>query len=71
MDEDRLAWIYSATNDVELRERYQVWATEYDTDLAGMGWRAPWACAERALHHAGVDARVLDAGCGTGWLTHM
>ena len=66
MDDDRLRWIYSATNDVELRERYQVWAAEYDDDLAGMGWRAPWACAERALHHAGVDARMLDAGCGTG-----
>lgn len=66
MDEDRLRWIYSATNDVELRERYQVWAAEYDADLAGMGWRAPWACAERALHHAGADALVLDAGCGTG-----
>ncbi len=66
MDEHRLRWIYSATNDVELRERYQQWATEYDDDLAGMGWRAPWACAERAVHHAGADARVLDAGCGTG-----
>ena len=66
MDEDRLRWIYSATNDVELRERYQQWATEYDDDLAGMGWLAPWACAARAVHHAGADARVLDAGCGTG-----
>lgn len=66
MDEDRLRWIYSATSDTELRERYQQWATEYDDDLAGMGWRAPWACAERAVHHAGADARVLDAGCGTG-----
>ena len=66
MDEDRLRWIYSATNDSELRERYQRWATEYDQDLAGMGWRAPWACAERAVHHAGIEARVLDAGCGTG-----
>ncbi len=66
MDEDRLRWIYSATNDAELRDRYQQWATEYDDDLAGMGWRAPWACAERAVHHAGTDARILDAGCGTG-----
>lgn len=66
MDEDRLRWIYSATDDTELRERYQQWATEYDDDLAGMGWRAPSACAERAVHHAGTDARVLDAGCGTG-----
>lgn len=66
MDEDRLRWIYSATNDVELRERYQVWANEYDDDLAGMGWRAPWAAAERALHHAGHGARVLDAAVAQG-----
>ena len=66
MDEDRLRWIYSATNDTELRGRYQQWATDYDQDLAEMSWRAPSACAERAVHHAGIAARVLDAGCGTG-----
>jgi predicted TPR repeat methyltransferase len=66
MDDDRLRWIYSATNDEELRERYQIWATEYDDDLASMGWRAPRAAAERVVHYAGRDARVLDAGCGTG-----
>ena len=66
MDEDRLRWIYSATNDDELRDRYQLWAIEYDSDLASMGWRAPWAAAERVVHHAGGNARVLDAGCGTG-----
>jgi predicted TPR repeat methyltransferase len=66
MDDDRLRWIYSATNDEELRERYQIWATEYDDDLASMGWRAPRAAAARVVHHAGAGARVLDAGCGTG-----
>ena len=66
MDEDRLRWIYSATNEDELRDRYQLWATEYDADLASMGWQAPRAAAERVVHHAGVDARVLAAGCGPG-----
>lgn len=66
MDDDRLAWIYSATNPDELRERYQVWAEEYDADLDGMHWLAPRAGAERCHHFAGWGASVLDAGCGTG-----
>lgn len=66
MDEDRLRWIYSAKGDNDLRERYLAWAADYDTDMAGMGWKAPTACAERVVHHAGINARVLDAGCGTG-----
>ena len=66
MDDDRLAWIYSATNPDELRDRYQVWAQEYDADLEGMHWLAPRAGAERCHHFAGDNASVLDAGCGTG-----
>nr|MBP9054382.1 class I SAM-dependent methyltransferase [Ilumatobacteraceae bacterium] len=66
MDDDRLTWIYSATSPEELAERYQQWAAEYDSDLDGMQWLAPRACAERCLHFAGHGAAVLDAGCGTG-----
>lgn len=66
MDDDRLTWIYSATNPDELRDRYQVWAGEYDADLEGMQYLAPRIGAERCHHFAGQDASVLDAGCGTG-----
>ena len=66
MNDDRLAWIYSATNPAELHERYEVWAADYDTDLQGMHWMAPRAGAERCQHFAGPAAVVLDAGCGTG-----
>jgi SAM-dependent methyltransferase len=66
MDNDRLRWIYCATNPDELRERYAEWAAEYDADLEGMAWAAPVAGATRAHSWAGVDARILDAGCGTG-----
>jgi len=66
MDDDRLAWIYSATNPDELRERYDVWAETYDVDLDGMAWLAPRAGADRCHAWAGPDARILDAGCGTG-----
>lgn len=66
MDDDRLQWIYSATNPAELRDRYEVWAAEYDTDLEGMQWLAPLAGADRCRQFAGEHASVLDAGCGTG-----
>ncbi|MDP2293614.1 MAG: class I SAM-dependent methyltransferase [Actinomycetota bacterium] len=72
MDDDRLQWIYSATSPTELRERYEVWAAEYDSDLDGMQWLAPLAGAQRCHHFAGPDAAVLDAGCGTGLVgTHL
>jgi predicted TPR repeat methyltransferase len=66
MSDERLAWIYSATSPEELQERYDWWASEYDADLAGLHYVAPRAGAERCHHWAGDDARVLDAGCGTG-----
>jgi SAM-dependent methyltransferase len=66
MDADRLAWIYSATNPAELRERYAAWAATYDDDMAGLDWSAPVFAAQRCAAHAGEGADVLDAGCGTG-----
>jgi SAM-dependent methyltransferase len=66
MDDDRLAWIYSATNAQELRERYADWAATYDDDMAGLAWQAPGFAAERCIAHAGPGSSVLDAGCGTG-----
>ncbi len=66
MSDERLAWIYAATNPDELQERYDWWAQQYDTDLEGLHYVAPDAGAERLHHWAGPDAAVLDAGCGTG-----
>jgi predicted TPR repeat methyltransferase len=66
MSDERLAWIYSATNSDELRERYDGWANEYDADLASLQYLAPQAGASRCHAWSGSEARVLDAGCGTG-----
>ena len=64
--DSRLQWIYSSQGDEQLRERYDVWAADYDSDLDDMNWRAPQACAERCSHFARPGAEILDAGCGTG-----
>jgi predicted TPR repeat methyltransferase len=66
MNDDRLAWIYSATTPAELRQRYEVWAADYDADLDELGWRAPIVAAERCAAFLSTDGEVLDAGCGTG-----
>jgi predicted TPR repeat methyltransferase len=69
--EERLHWIYAASNPDELRDRYDEWATTYDADLDGMDWSAPRAAAARCVAHLADSAdpdggEVLDAGCGTG-----
>jgi predicted TPR repeat methyltransferase len=66
MRDERLEWIYASTTLDELRERYDVWAADYDDDLESMSWTAPQACAVACLRHADANAVVLDAGCGTG-----
>jgi len=60
--------VLQAKTPAELAAAYADWAGKYDADLVGeMGYAAPRAAAE--ILHAGLtssDARILDAGCGTG-----
>ena len=38
----RVQWVYEATNDKELEDRYDQWAADYDSDLAAdFAWNAP------------------------------
>jgi len=60
-------WVYSSRNDRELAERYDEWSKTYDTDLeADFGWRGPLVAVEVAGKYFPKDARILDAGAGTG-----
>jgi SAM-dependent methyltransferase len=66
-EESRVQWVYSSQNNQELAERYDEWAKEYDTDLAqDFEWLSPQRAAEAFAQHVPKDARVLDAGAGTG-----
>lgn len=64
--DSRLQWIYASQGEAQLRERYDVWAADYDRDLDELKWSAPQAGAERCAHFAQLGKEILDAGCGTG-----
>jgi SAM-dependent methyltransferase len=64
---DKVQWIYSSRDNKELEERYDIWAKDYDEDLDdGFGWIGPQRAVEFLVKYVRKDARILDAGAGTG-----
>ncbi|MCY3622897.1 MAG: class I SAM-dependent methyltransferase [Gammaproteobacteria bacterium] len=64
---DRVQWVYGAKNNRELEQRYDEWANEYDKDLREeFDWIAPRVTVALFGKYVAPDARVLDAGVGTG-----
>ena len=64
---DRVRWVYAAKNNHELEERYDEWAGEYDRDLREeFHWAAPRATVALFSKYVAQDAKILDAGVGTG-----
>ena len=60
-------WVYSSTNNQELAERYDQWAEDYDADLErDFGWSGPRQAVESFVKYVPKEAKVLDAGAGTG-----
>ena len=65
--ENRVQWVYASANNSQLEERYDQWAEEYDDDLADdFGYVMPRMTAEIFERFVSKDAKVLDAGAGTG-----
>ena len=66
-EQNRVQWIYSSRNNQELAERYDEWSGAYDSDLVEkFGWVGPQEATQVFARHVPKDARVLDAGAGTG-----
>ena len=64
---DRVQWVYASENNRQLKERYDQWAQEYDDDLTDdFGYVMPRMAAEIFERFVSKDAKVLDAGAGTG-----
>lgn len=65
--QERVQWIYTSKDNKELEERYDQWAKEYDADLdEGFGYLGPQRAVEYFIKYVPQNARVLDAGAGTG-----
>ena len=63
----RVQWVYEATNDKELEDRYDQWAADYDSALAAeFAWNAPQNATAVFVKHVDKSAHILDAGAGTG-----
>jgi len=63
----RVEWIYSSADNRQLAERYDHWAKDYDADLnEAFGWLGPQYAVEFFVRYVSTDAKVLDAGAGTG-----
>ncbi len=63
----KVQWVYSSRDNIELERRYDQWAKKYDTDLEeGFGWLGPQRAVEFFTRYVPVEARILDAGAGTG-----
>jgi predicted TPR repeat methyltransferase len=63
----RVSWVIRAPTQEELRRRYDLWAGKYDADVGQVqDYLAPLATAEVAKAYLAKEARILDAGAGTG-----
>ena len=74
VDDERnpVQWVYAASNNRELEERYDQWAKRYDDDLdRDFGWLGPAIALEACKQYLPTDARILDAGAGTGLVGKM
>jgi len=66
-EQNRVQWIYSSRDNQELSGRYDQWAKDYDTDLEQEHeYQGPELAAKFFTKYAPKEARILDAGAGTG-----
>ena len=56
--------VFAAQTNAELAEGYDNWATSYEADMGDHG--GPQEAIDTLTRLVGPEARILDAGCGTG-----
>ena len=66
-EQNRVQWAYASRDNKELAERYDEWAKDYDADLEkDFDYQGPQFAAEYFAKYVPKEARILDAGAGTG-----
>lgn len=58
--------VYDLSSQADTDEYYAAWAATYDDELTRQGYQTPTRCAVALTSSVGLDAPVLDIGCGTG-----
>lgn len=65
--QNRVQWIYSSKDNQELAQRYDEWSKDYESDLAqDFEYLSHQRTSEVFSKYVPKDARILDAGAGTG-----
>jgi len=63
----RLEWIYQAKDAQDLEARYDLWAEDYEEDVASYGYKIPGVISGFFGRYLKIDdGPILDAGAGTG-----
>ena len=66
-EQNKVQWVYSSKDEAELTERYDEWAKTYDADLErDFEYIGPQLAAEIFMRYVSKEAKILDAGAGTG-----
>ncbi|MGB3236974.1 MAG: class I SAM-dependent methyltransferase [Geitlerinemataceae cyanobacterium] len=63
---EKVESVYSAKNNRELAQKYDEWAKEYEQDLLPDNYTGPEPAVEVLVKYVPKDAKILDAGAGTG-----
>lgn len=64
--------VYAAKSNEELMEAYDEWSDDYDAHVTAFGWKSPAVAAGLFGRYVrSPDARVLDAGAGTGLMGEL
>ena len=66
-EQNLVQWVYASKDEQELGERYDQWAASYEKDMhEDFGWYGPPEAVAAAAKFVPKNARILDAGAGTG-----
>jgi len=71
-EKNRVQHVYASQDNKELAERYDEWAKTYDADLErDFAYRGPQITIEFITRYLPGDAKILDAGAGTGLMGEL